>query len=142
VRPPPVLGAQVIDGAGAFLMPAWSRRIPISPGTDQPTLDAIQRMPPEEHILWCAQVAETLPRHGLDILRRRGRRPSRGSDVVIRNAIEDGTIVGPRYLAASQEITVPAVSATPPSRTCRSRSSPSARSSPAPRRCAAACACS
>ncbi len=28
-------------------------------------------------------------------------------DVVIRNAINDGTIVGPRYLAASQEITVP-----------------------------------
>jgi imidazolonepropionase-like amidohydrolase len=27
--------------------------------------------------------------------------------VVIRNAINDGTIVGPRYLAASQEITVP-----------------------------------
>ena len=26
---------------------------------------------------------------------------------VIRNAINDGTIVGPRYLAASQEITVP-----------------------------------
>jgi len=28
-------------------------------------------------------------------------------DVVIRNAIADGTIIGPRYLAASQEITVP-----------------------------------
>ena len=28
-------------------------------------------------------------------------------DVVIRNAINDGTIIGPRYLAASQEITVP-----------------------------------
>ena len=28
-------------------------------------------------------------------------------DVVTRNAINDGTIRGPRYLAASQEITVP-----------------------------------
>ena len=41
---------------------------------DQPSLDAIQRMPPEEHILWCAEVAKKLPRHGLDQLRRRRRR--------------------------------------------------------------------
>ena len=63
-------------------------------------------MPPEEHILWCAQVARALPRHGLDLVRRRGGAKPR-LDVVIRNAINDGTIVGPRYLAASQEITVP-----------------------------------
>ena len=25
---------------------------------DQPTLESIQRMPPEEHILWCAEVAK------------------------------------------------------------------------------------
>ena len=106
VRPPPVLGAQVIDGAGAFLMPGMVEAHTHFSWNDQPTLDAIQRMPPEEHILWCAQVAERYLDMGWTSCVGAATAKPR-LDVVIRNAIADGTIVGPRYLAASQEITVP-----------------------------------
>jgi hypothetical protein len=68
--------------------------------------DAIQRMPPEEHILWCAEVAKRYLDMGwTSCVGAAAAKPR--LDVVIRNAINDGTIRGPRYLAASQEITVP-----------------------------------
>ncbi|MEO7336363.1 MAG: amidohydrolase family protein, partial [Caldimonas sp.] len=71
-----------------------------------PSLDAIQRMPPEEHILWCAEVAKKYLDMGwTSCVGAAAAKPR--LDVVIRNAINDGTIQGPRYLAASQEITVP-----------------------------------
>jgi imidazolonepropionase-like amidohydrolase len=105
-RLPVIGGVTTVDGAGAFLMPGMVEAHTHFSWNDQPSLDAIQRMPPEEHILWCAEVA----RRYLDM----GWTSCVGAacakprlDVVIRNAINDGTIVGPRYLAASQEITVP-----------------------------------
>ena len=54
----PVIGAQVVDGAGAFLMPGMVEAHTHFSWNNQPRLDAIQRMPPEEHILWCAEVAK------------------------------------------------------------------------------------
>ena len=73
---------------------------------DQPSLDAIQRMPTEEHILWCAEVAKRYLDMGwTSCVGAAAAKPR--LDVVIRNAINDGAIPGPRYLAASQEITVP-----------------------------------
>jgi imidazolonepropionase-like amidohydrolase len=106
VRAAPVGGAQVVDGAGAFLMPGMVEAHTHFSWNDQPSLDAIQRMPPEEHILWCAEVARRYLDMGwTSCVGAAAAKPR--LDVVIRNAINDGTIVGPRYLAASQEITVP-----------------------------------
>ena len=101
-----VAGATLIDGGGAFLMPGMVEAHTHFSWNDQPSLDAIQRMPPEEHILWCAEVAKRYLDMGWTSCVGAAAATPR-LDVVIRNAINDGTIIGPRYLAASQEITVP-----------------------------------
>lgn len=105
-RAPQVGGVTLVDAAGAFLMPGMVEAHTHFSWNDQPSLDSIQRMPPEEHILWCAQVAKTYLDMGwTSCVGAAAAKPR--LDVVIRNAINDGTIIGPRYLAASQEITVP-----------------------------------
>jgi len=106
MRHMPVSGQTIIDGAGCFLMPGMVEAHTHFSWNDQPSLDAIQRMPPEEHILWCAQVAKQYLDMGwTSCVGAAAAKPR--LDVVIRNAINDGTIIGPRYTAPSQEITVP-----------------------------------
>ncbi len=98
--------AMVIDGAGATLMPGMVESHTHFSWNDTATLDAIQRMPLEEHVLWCRKVAQQYLMAGWTSCVGAACAKPR-LDVVIRNAINAGQIPGPRYLAASQEITVP-----------------------------------
>jgi imidazolonepropionase-like amidohydrolase len=98
-------GATVIDGAGATLMPGMVEAHTHFSWNDAASLAGIQTMPLEEHVLWCAKVARRYLEAGFtSCLGAACAKPR--LDVVIRNAINSGQIPGPRYLAASQEITV------------------------------------
>jgi imidazolonepropionase-like amidohydrolase len=97
--------AIVIDGAGATLMPGMCEAHTHFSWNDAVTLAAIQTMPLEEHVLWCAKVAKRYLEAGFTSCVGAACAKPR-LDVVIRNAINSGQIPGPRYLAASQEITV------------------------------------
>jgi imidazolonepropionase-like amidohydrolase len=72
---------------------------------DAAGLSDLQRMPLEEHVLWSASVAKRYLEAGWTSCVGAACAKPR-LDVVTRNAINEGLIPGPRYLAASQEITV------------------------------------
>jgi len=63
-RSVPTTGVTVIDGAGATLMPGMCEAHTHFGWTNSKTLDAIQKLPPEEHTLWAAQVAKLYLDHG------------------------------------------------------------------------------
>ena len=98
-------GVRVINAAGAFLMPGMTEAHTHFAWNDQPSLAAIQMMPPEEHALWCVRVAKRYLDMGWTSCVGAATAKPR-LDVVTRNAIDAGEFPGPRYLAASQEITV------------------------------------
>lgn len=97
-------GARCIDGKGRFLMPGMTEAHTHFSWNDQPSLSAIQMMPPEEHILWCVRVAKRYLDMGwTSAIGAAAAKPR--LDVVLRNAINAGDFPGPRYLAGSQEVT-------------------------------------
>jgi len=97
--------ATVIDAAGATLLPGMCEAHTHFSWNDAATLAEIQRMPLEEHVLWSANVAKRYLEAGFTSCVGAACAKAR-LDVVTRNAINEGLIPGPRYLAASQEITV------------------------------------
>ena len=105
VRALPTSGVTTVDAGGATLLPGLVESHTHFSWNDQPALNAIQRMPTEEHILWCAHIAKRYLDMGWTSCIGAATAKPR-LDVVIRDAIESGQIPGPRYLAASQEITV------------------------------------
>jgi imidazolonepropionase-like amidohydrolase len=72
---------------------------------DAAGLADLQRLPLEEHVLWSATVAKRYLEAGWTSCVGAACAKPR-LDVVTRNAINQGLIPGPRYLAGSQEITV------------------------------------
>ena len=81
--------AQIVDGRGKFVMPGMTEAHTHFSWNDQPTLAAIQFMPPEEHILWCVRVAKRYLDMGFtSALGAAAAKPR--LDVVLRNAINAG----------------------------------------------------
>lgn len=97
-------GASVVDCQGKTLMPGLCDAHTHITWNDQPTLEHITMMPPEEHLIHSINVAKKLLNSGYtSAVGAASARPR--FDCILRNAINAGDIVGPRYLANTQEIT-------------------------------------
>ncbi|MGE0576353.1 amidohydrolase family protein [Reyranella sp.] len=97
--------AVVVDGGGATLMPGLVEAHAHPSFINTPSSPALGEVPPEEHTLLTAKFAGLLLDHGFTALHSAASAKPR-LDVVVRNAINAGDIVGPRMLAASLEMTV------------------------------------
>lgn len=98
-------GAEVVDGNGCTLMPGLIESHAHVTFLDTSSLEALGEVPPEEHTLLATKNAKKFLDQGFTSLNSAAAAKPR-LDVVLRNAINDGTIIGPRMLAASPELTV------------------------------------
>ena len=93
-----------IDGRGMTLMPGLVDAHLHLSWNNSSSIDGIQMMPPEEHALSCVEMAKVVLDAGFTSGRGAAAAKPR-LDVVVRNAINSGRFPGPRYTAASPEIT-------------------------------------
>lgn len=98
-------GAQVIDANGATLMPGLIESHAHVSFANTSTLEALGEIPPEEHTILACKHAKLYLDQGFTSLNSAAAAKPR-LDVVVRNAINNGDIPGPRMLAASPELTV------------------------------------
>ncbi len=98
-------GAEIIDAGGATLMPGLVEGHAHPSFGDTADLATLGEMPPEEHTLLAARNVKKLLDQGFTNINSAAAAKPR-LDVVIRNAINDGHIPGPRMLAATPEFTV------------------------------------
>ena len=97
--------AERIDANGATLMPGLVESHAHVSFANTATLEALGDIPPEEHTIIACKHAELYLDQGFTSLNSAAAAKPR-LDVVIRNAINNGDIKGPRMLAASPEMTV------------------------------------
>ena len=95
---------QRIDCRGMTLMPGLVDAHLHLSWNNAPGINPIQMMPVEEHMLNCVEMAKLVLDSGFTSGRGAAAAKPR-LDVVIRNAINEGRFPGPRYTAASPEIT-------------------------------------
>ncbi len=98
-------GAELIDGAGATLMPGLIESHGHPTFGDTASLEALGDIPPEEHTILAMKNAKKMLDQGFTALNSAAAAKPR-LDVVLRNAIAAGDCPGPRMLAASPELTV------------------------------------
>ena len=96
--------ADVIDCAGATLMPGLVEAHAHASFGNTSTLEALGEVPIEEHTLMTMKHVKLLLDQGFTSINSAAAAKAR-LDVVIRNAINAGDIPGPRMLAASPELT-------------------------------------
>src|SRR4029453_5159553 len=101
----PRAGTQVVDGGGPPRRPGLIESHGHISFCDTSTLEGLGDIPPEEHTLKTMKYAKVMLDQGFTAIFSAARAKPR-LDVVIRNAIDDGDIPGPRMRAASPEMTV------------------------------------
>ncbi|MYK58600.1 MAG: amidohydrolase family protein, partial [Rhodospirillaceae bacterium] len=100
----PQNGTYRIDGRGMTLMPGMVDAHLHLSWNNAPGIDPIQLMPLEEHTLNCVYMAKLLIDAGFTAGYGAAAAKPR-LDVVIRDAIKEGKVPGPRYTAAGPELT-------------------------------------
>ena len=97
-------GQNRVDGRGMTLMPGLIDAHLHLSWNNAPGINPIQMMPIEEHTLNCVYMAKLLLDAGFTAGNGAAAAKPR-LDVVIRDAIKSGKVPGPRYTAASPELT-------------------------------------
>lgn len=100
-----VENAETVDAGGATLMPGLIESHAHVSFANTSSLEALGDIPPEEHTILTCKNAELYLDQGFTSLNSAAAAKPR-LDVVVRNAINNGDIPGPRMLAASPEMTV------------------------------------